>query len=68
MVSLNAPHAPSYAAERHRNLHQDTVLPRPESFNEADVTDKPEFVQSKGLLDPVGISEVEAEYRQRLRA
>ena len=38
-LSPNAPHHPSYSAPRHAGMFSATRLPRPSSFNEADVSD-----------------------------
>src|SRR5215216_1799385 len=67
-LSPNAPHKPAYSASRHANLFTDTPLPRPSSFNEADVSDKPTWVQNKPLLSSTKIRELTNLYRQRLRA
>jgi N-acetylglucosamine-6-sulfatase len=67
-LSPNAPHAPAYSAPRHANLFTDTPLPKPSSFNEADVSDKPAWVRNKPLLSSTQISEMTRFYRKRLRA
>jgi arylsulfatase A-like enzyme len=60
------PHSPSVPAPRHEGLFADAVLPRPPSFNEAVVSDKPAFVRGLPPLDGREISRLEAEYRLRL--
>ena len=67
-LAPNAPHGPAYSAKRHANLFTDTPLPRPSSFNEADVSDKPAWVRNKPLLSPTKIQELTTLNRQRLRA
>jgi N-acetylglucosamine-6-sulfatase len=67
-LSPNAPHSPAYSAPRHANLFTDTPLPRPSSFNEADVSDKPAWVRNKPLLSSTKIRELTNLYRKRLRA
>jgi N-acetylglucosamine-6-sulfatase len=67
-LAPNAPHDPAYFAPRHANMFSNTPLPKPSSFNEADVSDKPEWVQDKPLLSSTQISELTQFYRKRLRA
>jgi N-acetylglucosamine-6-sulfatase len=67
-LSPNAPHFPSYYAPRHAGMFTDTPLPRPTSFNEADVSDKPAWVRNKPLLTSAQISDMTQFYRKRLRA
>jgi len=67
-LSPNAPHFPSYYAPRHAGMFTDTPLPRPTSFNEADVSDKPAWVRNKTLLTSAKISDMTRFYRDRLRA
>jgi N-acetylglucosamine-6-sulfatase len=67
-LSPNAPHDPAYFAPRHANLFSNTRLPRPSSFNEADVSDKPQWVRNKSRLSSAEISNMTQFYRKRLRA
>jgi N-acetylglucosamine-6-sulfatase len=67
-LSPNAPHDPAYFAPRHASMFSNTALPRPSSFNEADVSDKPEWVQDKPRLSSTQISDLRQFYRKRLRA
>ena len=67
-LAPNAPHFPAYYAPRHANLFSETALPGPSSFNEADVSDKPEWVASKPSLSSAQISDLTRFYRDRLRA
>ena len=46
MVGTRAPHAPPEVAARYQDSFTDTPLPKPPNFDEADVTDKPAWVQS----------------------
>ena len=66
-VSPFAPHSPYNPAPRHANLFRDAELPRPPSFNEADVSDKPDFLQRLPLLNEDQIDRITAHYRRRLR-
>lgn len=67
-LAPNAPHHPSYSAPRHAGMFSDTALPRPSSFNEADVSDKPAWVRNKARLSSTEISNLTDFYRKRLRA
>jgi N-acetylglucosamine-6-sulfatase len=67
-LSPNAPHHPSYSAPRHAGMFSNTALPKPSSFNEADVSDKPQWVRSKPRLSSTEISNLTDFYRKRLRA
>ncbi|HEV2743612.1 MAG TPA: sulfatase/phosphatase domain-containing protein, partial [Rubrobacter sp.] len=67
-LSPNAPHFPSYYAPRHAGMFTDTPLPRPTSFNEADVSDKPAWVRNKPPLTSAKISDLTRFYRDRLRS
>lgn len=62
-----APHGPAVPAPRHENLFNDTPLPTPPSFNEADVSDKPRYVRKKALLTAYQIEELTTRYRNQLR-
>lgn len=52
----------------HADMFSDTRLPRPLSFNEADVSDKPQWVRNKPRLSSTDISNMTNFYRKRLRA
>ena len=67
-LAPNAPHDPAYFAPRHANLFTNTPLPRPSSFNEADVSDKPQWVRNKPRLSSRQVSTLTQFYRKRLRA
>jgi N-acetylglucosamine-6-sulfatase len=67
-LSPNAPHHPSYYASRHADMFSDTPLPRPSSFNERDVSDKPQWVRNIPRLSSTQISDLTEFYRKRLRA
>jgi N-acetylglucosamine-6-sulfatase len=67
-LSPNAPHHPSYSAPRHAGMFSGTPLPKPSSFNEADVSDKPAWVRNKSRLSSTEISNLTEFYRKRLRA
>jgi N-acetylglucosamine-6-sulfatase len=67
-LAPNAPHHPSYYAPRHASMFSSTALPKPSSFNEADVSDKPQWVRNKPRLSSTQISDMTQFYRKRLRA
>jgi N-acetylglucosamine-6-sulfatase len=67
-LSTNAPHEPAFYAPRHAGMFSDEQLPRPPSFNEGDVSDKPAWVRNKPLLTSTQISDMTNFYRNRLRA
>ena len=49
-------------------MFSDVALPKPPSFNEADVSDKPRAVRSMPMLDREGVKKAEGLYRDRLRS
>jgi N-acetylglucosamine-6-sulfatase len=67
-VALNfyAPHNPSVPAPRHYNLFPNVKAPRSPSFNEADMSDKPPFMQSWPPLTVDEILTIDRDYRKRL--
>ena len=67
-LSPYAPHKPAYYPSRHATMFSDTPLPKPPSFNEADVSDKPKWVRDKPLLTSTQVSNMTTLYRKRLRA
>ncbi len=67
-LSTNAPHTPAYAADRHKGMFLSEPLPKPPSFNEANVFDKPAWVRNKPRLTSDYVGYLNFLYRQRLRA
>ena len=67
-LSPNTPHTPAYYAPRHASMFSDEPLPRPPSFNEKDVSDKPQWVQDKPPLSSTRVQDLTTFYRDRLRA
>ncbi len=55
-------------APRHRHAYDDQRFPRPASFNERDVSDKPAWLQEKPRLSATLRSQVRARYRDRLNS
>ena len=68
LVSVHAPHDPATPAPRHLGLFSKAAMPRPPSFNEADVSDKPQFLQSTAPLDAATLQNARRNYRDRLRS
>jgi N-acetylglucosamine-6-sulfatase len=62
-----APHEPFTPAPRHASLFPDVIAPRPPSFNEPDVSEKPDYIKTRPLLTPNQVSGIDEDYRNRLR-
>ena len=67
-VAPAAPHAPSIPAPRHAGLFADEPFPKPVSFDEADVGDKPSLIRDLPPLEPWQKQAIERHYRERLRS
>lgn len=67
-LSTSAPHYPYTPAPRHQTALAGVQLPQPPSFNEADVSDKPSWIQSLPLLSASQIMQLGDVYRARLRS
>jgi N-acetylglucosamine-6-sulfatase len=65
-IAAHAPHAPADPSLRHGSLYEGLQVPRTPSFNEADVSDKPEWVRNLSL-DPKEVKHLDGLYRDRLR-
>ncbi len=61
-----APHEPAIPAERHRGAFADEEAPRPPSFDEEDVSDKPSWIQEIDNLSDEQITEIDDRYRNWL--
>src|SRR5215211_2224692 len=55
-------------APRHKGRFAAEALPRPPSFNEADVSDKPAAMRRRPLLGAQRINAIQSNYRQRLES
>lgn len=55
-------------APRHAGTFADVAMPRPPSFNEEDMADKPLFMRLKPSLDAAAIAEIEQRYRNELES
>lgn len=67
-ISTYAPHSPSTWAPRHDGLFEDVPLPRPPSFDEPDVSDKPAIVRELPPMSEAQIAAMEFHYQSRLRS
>ncbi|MBW3633162.1 MAG: sulfatase [Chloroflexi bacterium] len=63
-----APHGPSTPASRHTGAFADVQAPRPPSFDEDDVSDKPTWVQALPPLRADQIALLDDRYQRRLRS
>lgn len=63
-----APHQPATPAPRDEQLFANATAPRTASFNEADVSTKPQFIQNLPLLTKKQIDEIDQLYRKRLQS
>ena len=55
-------------APRHAGTFAGLEMPRPPSFNEEDMSDKPLFMRLKPSLDAAGIADIEQRYRNELES
>lgn len=67
-LAPRTPHEPATPAPRHENLFLGATAPRPPSFNEQDVKDKPGWVRSRPVLDSQQIASIDDLYRKRLQS
>ena len=63
-----APHAPYTPAPRHANLFPDAKAPRSPNYNEADVSDKPGYLNNLPLITQKQMDTIDNDYRNRLRS
>jgi N-acetylglucosamine-6-sulfatase len=67
-VAPTAPHGPATPAKRHKGAFADEEAPRPPSFNEQDVSDKPSEIRTTDSLSKQDLYEINARYRDRLES
>jgi N-acetylglucosamine-6-sulfatase len=65
LVALAAPHSPAIPAARHVGGCAGLALPRPPSFNETDVSDKPSFVADLRPFSAAQESKHEKRFREK---
>jgi N-acetylglucosamine-6-sulfatase len=68
MVNTVAPHTPPEVDTRYQDRFATTPLPKPPNFDEADISDKPKWLQRYPRLSPDRTAMEEEEYRNRLRS
>ena len=66
-LAPSAPHAPYVAAQRHDSLFEDARAPRPSSFDERDVSDKPDWVRGLPRLGTEEEAAIDETYRTQLQ-
>ena len=67
-VAPTAPHDPAIPAERHKGAFAGEQAPRPPSFDEEDVSDKPYVVSSLKRISEEEASAIDDYYRKRLES
>jgi N-acetylglucosamine-6-sulfatase len=67
-LSVYAPHGPATPAPGDEVLFPGVTAPRTPNYNEADVSDKPAWVQAKPLLTTNQQNKLDATYRKRLQS
>ncbi len=66
-LAPRAPHGPSDPAMRHLTALAGTTAPRPPSYDEADVSDKPAWVRANPRLSDEQIAQIDEYHLARLR-
>ncbi|MFN6571269.1 sulfatase-like hydrolase/transferase, partial [Dendronalium sp. ChiSLP03b] len=61
-------HGPYTPAPRHEKLFPNVKAPRPDNFNEADVSTKPQYIKHLEQLNQTQIDDIDKSYRKRLRS
>lgn len=64
-LAPTAPHLPTIVAPRHRGLFDEVRAPRPPSFNEADMSDKPLWLRNVPPLSEDEIDGVDETFRRQ---
>jgi N-acetylglucosamine-6-sulfatase len=67
-VTPSAPHAPATPAPRDRHTFDTEKAPRLASFNEADVSDKPPWIQSLRRLTSTDIANIDQRHENRVES
>jgi len=65
-VTPVSPHMPATAAPRHEGAFAGVQAPRNPNFNEADMSDKPEFRQNRKVLNKRAVAQIDERHAQRL--
>ena len=67
-VAPTAPHGPATPAERHEGTFAEEEAPRPPSYDEEDVSDKPSPINDAERISEEEASSIDDYYRQRLES
>jgi N-acetylglucosamine-6-sulfatase len=67
-VAPTAPHGPATPAERHEGAFAEEEVPRPPSYDEEDVSDKPSTISAAERISEEEAAEIDDYYRQRLES
>lgn len=67
-LAPDAPHQPARPAPRYEDALGDVVAPRPPSFDEADVSDKPAYVRERPPVESHQVFNWDVLYRNRARS
>jgi arylsulfatase A-like enzyme len=67
-IAPTAPHGPATPAERHKGAFAEEEVPRPPSFDEEDVSDKPPWIEDAERISEEEASSIDDYYRQRLES
>jgi arylsulfatase A-like enzyme len=67
-LSFKAPHLPQIPAPRHEGMFQGIPAWRPPSYNEADVADKPSWVQALPLQNSAQLDQIRIDQLEMLQA
>ena len=65
-VAPIAPHGPATPAPRDRHSYDDLKAPRPPSFNEKGISDKPPWIRSRPRLTPDKIAKINKRHEARV--
>jgi N-acetylglucosamine-6-sulfatase len=68
VINFYAPHLPAWYPKGYRNRFASEPLPRPPSFNEGDLSDKPPLVRRNGLISGRQQQKLTRWHRKRLRS
>jgi N-acetylglucosamine-6-sulfatase len=67
-LAPKAPHLPATPAARDRHTFDQEKAPRLPSFNEADVSDKPPWIQSQRMLTSTDIANIDQRHEDRVES
>src|SRR5215211_6185954 len=67
-IAPTAPHGPATPAERDKGAFAEEEAPRPPSFNEEDVSEKPSGIRNRDLLSEGEVSAIDERYQDRLES